>query len=149
MGAEHTPLSPQERLASSRRAITRQLLRRNGRDDGLNPNAAGSTDGVRATGGGWWDILRSASLAWWQHHPAHTAAEVAAPVVKAYARERPIQILGIAAGAGAAVMLLRPWRRAWFNRALSGALGSTDFSGIALSLLSRHPNHHDKRNHDD
>lgn len=147
MGAEQS-LSPQERLALSRRAITRQLMRRSGSDDSEGGAIPGGPAGGSG-GGGWWQVLRNAGQAWWQHHPAHLATEVAAPVVKAYARERPIQVLGVAAAAGAAVMFMRPWRRVWFNRMVTGALGSADFSGIALSLLSRAPNDHYKRNHDE
>lgn len=147
MAAEQA-LTPQERLALSRRAITRQLMRR-GHDDGDGSQSTNASTQAMAGGSSWWQILRNAGLSWWQHHPAHTAAEVAAPVVKAYARERPIQILGIAAGAGAAVMLLRPWRRAWFSRAVTGAIGSMDISSIALSMLTRQPNNHYKRTQDD
>jgi hypothetical protein len=145
MDAEPT-LTPQERLALSRRAITRQLMRRGSRDEGDSQGQGVDANKPSERRGAWWQLLRDAGLSWWHHHPAHTAAEVAAPVIKAYARERPIQVLGIAAASGAALMLLRPWRRVWFNRAVTGALGSMDFPGIALSVLNRNSNNHAMRN---
>lgn len=145
MDAEPT-LTPQERLALSRRAITRQLMRRGNRDESDSPRGGGDAFNPSQRRGAWWQLVRDAGLSWWQHHPAHTATQIAAPVIKAYARERPIQILGIAAASGAALMLLRPWRRVWFNRAVTGALGSMDFPGIALSVLSRNSNNRATRN---
>lgn len=126
--------TPQQRLAQSRRAIARQLSHGHEPGDALDSpqgNSHRSTSGV-------WPLVRQAFGAWWSNHPAHTAATLAAPVVRSYARSRPLQVLGLAAGAGALVVLARPWRRSWFGRAVGGVLGSAEISGLMISLLNNH-----------
>jgi hypothetical protein len=60
--------------------------------------------------GGTWGILKHALGAWWHHHPVSVAFGLARPTLKHYAEEKPLQLLGIAAAAGAAAVVLRPWR---------------------------------------
>jgi hypothetical protein len=127
------PLTPQQRLARSRRAIARQLS--NGRD---TDDAFGSPQQSSRSSSGAWPLVRQAFGAWWANHPAHTAATLAAPMVRSYARSRPLQMLGLAAGAGAVLVLARPWRRSWFGRAVGGVLGSAEISGLLFSLLNNH-----------
>lgn len=141
--------TPQQRLAQSRRAIARHLLPGDAQaqadEDSPGPadDAMRSDSGFAPRGGNWWQIARRAGRNWWRHHPAHAATEVAMPVLRAYAREKPLQVLGIAAGAGAMAVLIRPWRMAWFNRMVVGTLGSAELSGIVLSLLDSSPHKRD------
>lgn len=120
METEPTGLSPKERLEQSRRAIAQQLARRRGSsirtDEGVFvPAAADTQTGLLAS-------TRRALRAWWQAHPIHNAVELGAPLLDDYARSRPYQLLGIAAGTGAALALLRT------TRVLS-------LTGVALALL--------------
>ncbi|HSV52843.1 MAG TPA: hypothetical protein VLJ57_12035 [Burkholderiaceae bacterium] len=137
------PLTPHERLAQSRRAIVRHLHHDDGRGAQADEDSSSQSDdamrsdrGFASRDGGWWHIARRAGRSWWRHHPAHAATEVAVPVIKAFAREKPLQVLGIAAGVGAVAVLIRPWRMLWFTRMVAGALGSAELSGVVLSLLN-------------
>lgn len=47
---------------------------------------------------------------WWRRHPLKLALDVIRPVLRHQAREHPTGLLALAALAGAALMLLRPWR---------------------------------------
>jgi hypothetical protein len=139
MADELEQKSPQERLAQSRRAITRYLRRQNGHADEehfSDDPAAGPNTPRRDGAGAWWPVLKHAGRSWWRHHPAHLAGEMAVPVIQAYAREKPLQLLGVAAGVGAAAVLIRPWRLVSVNRLVSGVMGSTELSGVVLSVLN-------------
>ena len=83
-----------------------------------------------------WQTVKRAVRLWWQHHPAQLAVDVAKPVLDTYAREKPLQLLGIAAGVGAAAVLVRPWRLVSVTGLFLAAVKSTEFSGLLLSLLS-------------
>jgi hypothetical protein len=53
-----------------------------------------------------------------------------------YAREKPLQLLGIAAVAGAAAVAFKPWRLVSLGSVLLAALKSSEISGALLSMLS-------------
>jgi hypothetical protein len=147
MAAEFLSQTPQERLAQSRRAIVRHL-RKDDRGFRAEDGAEESSEDGRAGDGSaaasrfprmqstWWPLLARAGRTWWRHHPAHLATDIATPVLKAYAREKPLQLVGLAAGLGAAAMLIRPWRRVSFTRMVTGVLGSAELSGAVLSVLN-------------
>ncbi|MDO5654076.1 MAG: hypothetical protein Q4G39_08230 [Brachymonas sp.] len=46
----------------------------------------------------------------WRSHPVHLVADVGRPFLMHQARKRPARLLAIAAVAGAAVVLLKPWK---------------------------------------
>ena len=139
--------TPQERLAASRKAIIRHMTA----DDetyarqSYETGAAKTLDeGTSKHGSGAWQSIRRATRTWWHHHPAHLAVDLARPVVGKYAEEKPFQLLAIAAGVGAAVVLARPWRLVSITGLAVTALKSSELSGFLLSLLSTHrgsPNH--------
>lgn len=52
------------------------------------------------------DALRQ----WWNRHPLKLALDVVRPVLHYQARQHPTGLLALAALAGAALVLLRPWR---------------------------------------
>lgn len=131
------PLTPQERLAISRKAIVRHMNRDEapGHDNaGHAPGDASDEQGSSAYGP--LQIVQRALRAWWQHHPANIALDVARPVVAEYAREHPVRLLGAAAGIGAAAVLLKPWRLVSLGGVLLATMKSSDLSGIVLSMLS-------------
>jgi hypothetical protein len=118
------PLSPSERLQQSREAL-RVALR---------PAAAGAPsrssldwllDWVRANAGAsgnpgspLWPVLLSALTRWWAPHPAHQIGQLAHSLLQAWARpvaaRHPWGLLAGSLAAGAALVLVRPWR--WLPR---------------------------------
>jgi hypothetical protein len=62
---------------------------------------------------------------------------MARPLIGRYAEEKPLQLLGIAAVAGAAAVVLKPWRLVSLGSVLLATLKSSEISGALLSMLSR------------
>ena len=59
-----------------------------------------------------------------------------------------MQLLGIAAAAGAAVVLIRPWRLVSMTSLLLATLKSSQVSALALALLSSPNTRTPKQDHD-
>ena len=138
----NSDLTPQERLAVSRKAIVRYMTQDDAPSAGQRRYAHkdddpgdGSTQNQRSH----WQVIKRAVRAWWQHHPAQLAFDLAQPVLGRYAEEKPLRLLGVAAGVGAAVVLLRPWRLVSLSGLLIATLKSSELSGFLLSLLSTKP----------
>ena len=132
-------LTPQQRLTNSRQAIVVYMKRDD--DSAVTGNASSQpSDGDRSSV---WKTLKRSALTWWRHHPAHLALDVATgvakPVLSKYADEKPIQLLGIAAVLGAAVVLVRPWRLISMTGLLLAAVKSPGLSPALLSLLTPQP----------
>jgi len=151
-------LTPAQRLAESRAAITAHLQRhqrpeRRGPEDGpagemgMDP---GTHDPGEPSGGGWWRIARRTAGIWWRHHPAHAALEMGRPVLEGYARDKPFQVLGIAAGIGVAMAVLRPWRLLSVGGIVALALKTPDIPGLLASVLAQgFGQDNDRRNPDE
>ncbi|RYX90868.1 MAG: hypothetical protein EOO28_27775 [Comamonadaceae bacterium] len=147
-----TELTPQQRLALSRRAIVRHMhrddepKRRSGADtylDATNPefDADDAYDDERydsePRGTSKWQLIKHTLRLWWRHHPAHIAVEVGKPMLRRFAEDKPVKLLAIAAGVGAASVILKPWRVIPVTGLLLATLKSSQVTGLALSLLSR------------
>ncbi|WP_428422585.1 hypothetical protein [Methylibium sp.] len=128
-------LTPIERLGRSRARlrstwIVQQRPARQGRAGACAPrDAAGASPPV---GEGTIDLLASMLARWWQRHPLHEAVNVASELggpaarrlLASTAERHPLRLLALAAGAGALLVALRPWR--WLPQAaLSSALLTT------------------------
>jgi len=88
-------------------------------------------------------VARDALHSWWQFHPARTAVAIAQPVLAEYAHRRPLKLLGIAAGVGATLVVVRPWKLVSVGGLAVTALKSSQVSSLALSMLaSRQKNTH-------
>lgn len=135
-----TAPTPQERLASSRKAIVRHMSRDAHSHDGDDEGSGGGRHDAEGDAGnlegGTWGILKQALGAWWHHHPVSVAFGLAKPALKHYAEEKPLQLLGIAAAAGAAAVVLRPWRLVSIGSVLLATLKSSELSGALVSMLS-------------
>lgn len=131
-----TAPTPQERLANSRKAIVRHMSREHSHDD-ETPDGSDEDDAAHAGSGGTWGIFKQAIGAWWHHHPVNVAFGLARPVIGRYAEEKPLQLLGIAAAAGAAAVVLKPWRLVSLGSVLLATFKSSEISGALLSMLSR------------
>lgn len=132
-------LTPKERLAASRKAIVRYMNHEEARDNTESGNsAADGLDGFGdAPGGdGMWAGIKHTAKVWWQHHPAQLALNLAKPALGRYAEEKPLQLLGIAAGLGAAAVLIRPWRLMSVTGLLFAALKASDAPVLLMSILS-------------
>src|SRR5882672_1122496 len=80
---ESTGLTPQERLAMSRRALVEQLNGREGKpgsfDPGrprLLPRSSGTDRTV------WMPVARNVVKRWWQRHPANAVGQLAIPALE-------------------------------------------------------------------
>lgn len=140
--------SPAQRLAQSRNALVRHM---NGdesaRDSGRLPQDGetrdrreGPDDGDRNDD----TIFSTVSHAlgvWWRHHPFNAAVDLARPMVQGYARQHPVKLIGIAAAAGAAAVILKPWRLVSIGGLLLATVKSSGLSSVVMSLISRRPSH--------
>ncbi len=131
-----TALTPQERLALTRKAIVRHMNRHH-RDHefevGHETSGADGTDAVRP---GLISALQQAIRVWWYRQPASSVVELVRPLLGDYARVHPFKLLGTAAAVGAATALVRPWRRVSVGGLLLTAVKSSGLAGVLLSLLT-------------
>jgi hypothetical protein len=130
-----------DKLAATRRAIIEQAQHRDRRREHADrpSGGIGQTAGDAAEDGdegGWLGGLGHALKTWWRHHPAHMALELATPVLSGYARRKPLQFLGIAAAAGAVIVVARPWKLISATGLLMAVLKSSQVTGLVLSAMS-------------
>ncbi len=149
-------LTPQQRLAASRRAIVQSMHRdqrehsHGDRPDGASAQAADAEDDpyvgtsrsnrTHSSGlNGLWRSVRRTASAWWRSHPACLAVDVVHPMVEKYAQANPLKLIGLAAAVGAAVVVAKPWRLISITGVLVAALRSTQMSSLIASVLSSPP----------
>ena len=134
-------LTPLQRLARSREAIAYEL----GGDGGSSRGDPGTEwgqaelDGQMRHGkprGGWWPVFSSMAKTWWHRHPLNAVAHMAKPVIESYARQEPAKLLGIAALAGVAVVIIKPWRLISAGALLAAVLRPSEISAFAMTMLS-------------
>ncbi len=146
---------PARRLDRTRLAILEHVARREQRHAGahahhepdpdhalgaeaLPGDHAAAVQRPRAGGaGGWFGGTRDHIDAWWRHHPAHMAVDLARPALSSYARRKPVQFLAVAAGAGAVLMLMRPWKLISVGGVAVALLKSPQVLGLVMGALSR------------
>ena len=137
-------ITPEQKLADSRRAIVGHM-KRHDEGAGASNGTAGQTADAMSTGvkRPVWKTLKRSALMWWRHHPAHMALEVATgvakPILSKYAEEKPLQLLGTAAVIGAAVVLVRPWRLVSITGLLLATVKSPGLSPALMSLITTEP----------
>jgi hypothetical protein len=152
---ERSLLTPQERLALSRRALVRQL--NGGRDEpGYDETDAGWHDGAHAQAAAmqgaayapnderaahaslpWFSMARSMTERWWRRHPAHAMGQLARPVLERYARKEPAKLMAMAAATGAVLVLVRPWRLLSFTAVLAAVLKTSDVADVVNTLMQQ------------
>ena len=131
--------TPKERLAASRKALIRHMNHEGTESETAQggPEADGLEGfGEMPRGGGTWATIKHTARVWWHHHPAQLALNLAKPALGRYAEEKPLQLLGIAAGIGAAVVVIRPWRLISVTGLLLAALKASDAPVLLMSFLS-------------
>jgi hypothetical protein len=107
----------------------------NGSRNSSDTQTADTNDGTERSS--MWQVLNQAVMAWWQHHPVQLAVDIGRPFLGNCARDKPLQLLGIAAGMGAAAVFIKPWRLVSVTGLVVAALKSTKLSTTLLSLLPR------------
>ncbi|MDQ0589545.1 hypothetical protein [Variovorax paradoxus] len=150
---ERSFLTPQERLAISRRALVRQL---NGEDEPESSGNRGSRSaaqehpaGMHAGGEAadressmrgrnqWASMARSMTERWWRRHPAHAMGQLARPLLEHYARKEPAKLMALAAATGAVIVLTKPWRLLSFTAVLAAVLKTSDVADVVNTLMRK------------
>lgn len=145
-------MTPAEKLARSRLAIIEQLQGREPRRETRQaqpgqespgqepPQAEGPRIGAerarRPRRGGWFAGMSGAARAWWLHHPAQMALEMVTPMLQSQLRKRPFQVMGLAVGVGALLVVTRPWRVLSLTTVVVAVLKSSQLSGVLMSALA-------------
>jgi hypothetical protein len=139
MDAERLALSPQQRLAQSRRALVTQLNAHRpeaDRDDLYAvpppPVRPGAFDRFA-----WSALGRGVVRRWWRRHPANAVGQLARPLLERYAREQPAKLVGAAAAAGALVVLVKPWRLLSITAVLAAVVKTSDVADMVTTLMQR------------
>lgn len=145
-------LSPQERLAASRKALVRHMSRDARHDSSDNSDNSHNsvtqdmahqdqTEAAPSSGiaSSTLRMLRRGLRTWWRHHPANFAVSVAQPLLGRYASQSPFRLLAISAGVGAALVVIKPWRLVSMGSLALATLKSSEFSGLLMSVLSSQP----------
>lgn len=128
-----TELTPQERLAISRKAILKHMNRHHREPEDRTVNEIDSSDLSRTAPRGTLGVIMHAARVWWHRNPASTVVELARPLLSDYASVHPFKLLAISVGIGAATVVVRPWRMVSVGALLVGAVKS---SGMASALIS-------------
>lgn len=142
--------TPQDRLAASRQAILRLMNARRepypgAREPSLLDDASDTPDAEPAYSA--WQTLQRALRVWWHNHPAQLALELGRPVLDKYAEEKPLQLLGVSAAAGAAIVFLKPWRLVSVTGLALAAIKHSNVSGFLLSLVTTQPHSSAQKDH--
>jgi hypothetical protein len=134
-----------DKLARSRQAILEHAARRQRRHDPREePAGQAFSEGYEGgfpedepdPGGGWFGHMSHAVKTWWRYHPAHMAVDLATPVLRGYARRKPLQLLGISMAAGAALTFARPWKLLSLTTILVAVLKSSQLSHLFMAAMS-------------
>ena len=134
-----------ERLARNRQAIMEHVARKQRRHDPheeMAGQAFAEGYGYPAdeepppAGGGWFGHLSHVVRTWWRYHPAHMAVDLATPLMRGYARRKPLQLLGISMGIGAALTFARPWKLISVGTLLVALLKSSQLSHLFMAAMS-------------
>lgn len=134
-----------DKLAKSRQAILAHIARRERRHDPRMESPQGAYEDAGSfadegpppeSGSGWLGHLGHALRTWWRYHPAHMAVDLATPLMRGYARRKPVQLLAISLGLGAAFAVARPWRLISVTTLLVALLKSSQLSHLFTAAMS-------------
>ena len=150
MTSNNREATPQARLAASRQTILNLMNARG--EPHAGPREQVFLDHspdmpTTAPSRSAWQTVRRALRVWWYNHPAQLALELGKPVLNKYAQEKPLQLLGISAAVGAAIILLKPWRLVSMTSLAVAAVKSSQVSGVLLSLLTTQPHSTTQKEH--
>lgn len=83
-----------------------------------------------------WAGLREAGRRHWEGHPARLVLRLALPVLAHLGRRHPLALVAVAAGAGALLVMARPWKLVSLTGLAVAALKSPRLASLALSALA-------------
>lgn len=133
--------APHRELEQTRAALRRFMLREPVRDS-VNSQASEPHDpplhsaDPNQESAGAMRIFGAAIGAWWAQNPLSVLPKLAKPLVSEQVRKHPWSAVGLAATAGAAVVLLRPWRHVPAGNLASALLRTTSVSAVAAAALA-------------
>jgi hypothetical protein len=132
-------LTPQQRLAMSRRALVDRF-------DGQRPRPATAAPAPRRHSSeryerfAWSSVGRSLVRRWWRRHPANAIGQLALPLLERYAREEPAKLVAASAATGALLVLVRPWRLLSVSAVLAALLKTSDVADLITALARKNAN---------
>lgn len=139
MASTPTELTPQERLAISRKAIVRHMNRHHQgmeeRPEIGNEEHSGSSQGTMSRFSSGLSKVTYAARMWWHRHPASAVLELASPLLKDYARASPFKLIGLSVVAGAGFVAVKPWRMISASTLLLAAVKSSGLSNTLMTML--------------
>jgi hypothetical protein len=125
-----------DKLARSRQAILEHVARRQRKHDPREelPGHAFSDESFGYAdepppdpGAGWFGHLSHGVKTWWRYHPAHMAVELATPLMRGYARRKPLQLLAISMAAGAALTIVALLKSSQLSHLFMAAMSAADY----------------------
>lgn len=134
-----------DKLARSRQAILDHVARRQRHHDPRMETADGFAepgeppyegDTTADPGSGWFGHMKHAVRTWWRYHPAHLVVDLASPLMREYARQKPMQLLGISLAAGAVLTFARPWKLISVGTIIVALLKSGQLSHLVTAAMS-------------
>jgi hypothetical protein len=81
-------------------------------------------------------IAKHMAQTWWEYHPARAILSMGRPFLEDYVERRPWKAVAVAAGVGATLVVVRPWKLLSVGGIIVAAMKSSQVSSIALSLIS-------------
>jgi hypothetical protein len=141
MAVEGHELTPQQKLAISRRALVQQL--QGGGEAEIEEPSPAATERQRRTGifdqVPWFTMARRVTRRWWRRHPANAVGQLARPLLDRYAREQPVKLMAAAAAAGGLIVLVKPWRLLSITAVLAAVLKTSDVADMVTTLMHKNP----------
>ncbi|MBC7708469.1 MAG: hypothetical protein H7203_00275 [Rhizobacter sp.] len=134
-------INDQPKIEDTRRELLNFLARQNVREERVATNAELNNSSRRkephpGNDGFSWSSLAEAALAsWWRDHPARAGAMLVKSATEDFTRQKPLQVVTVAAIAGAAFVLFKPWRWVSTSALALTLFRSSNFTGIATSVL--------------
>lgn len=132
----------QKRLETSRKALFRYMSRRNEEPYGSsNVDTSDGADPISQNrGSSAWSVLKNALQAYWQHHPAQIAVNVGKPFLDRFAQKKPLHLVLAAAGMGAALVFIKPWRLISITGLVMAAFKSPKLTDVFNSMFLHNSN---------
>lgn len=134
-------INQQPTIENTRRELLNFLAQQHEQEERAQTTAADRKHARRtaasdtADGFKWSSLVEAGLSSWWRDHPARAGAMLVKSATEDFARQKPLQVVTIAAIAGAAIVLLKPWRLVSTTALALTLFRSSNFTGMATSVL--------------
>ena len=134
-------INDQPNIEDTRRELLNFLGRKNAPEERVTATTESrksfrrKTLGHASDGFSWSSLVEAGLSSWWRDHPARAGAMLVRSATEDYTRQKPLQVVVIAAIAGAAFVLFKPWRMVSLSALALTLFRSSNFTGIATSVL--------------